>query len=85
MILGLFETHLFVEDLERSIRFYEDLPGLQLCHSDNERKVAFFWIGQPNEYMLGLWEKPAAEIDKRHFAFHLQQFSRNAIKSHRSE
>jgi catechol 2,3-dioxygenase-like lactoylglutathione lyase family enzyme len=69
MILGLFETHLFVADLERSMRFYSDLRGLELCYTDAARKAAFFWIGQPKAYMLGLWQKPETEIDKRHFAF----------------
>ncbi len=69
MIKGLFETHLFVEDLERSVQFYGDVLGLQQCGFESERRVAFFWIGKPQEAMLGLWEKPKAEVDKRHFAF----------------
>ncbi len=69
MIKGLYETHLFVENLERSIHFYANVLGLQQCYFDNERRAAFFWIGKPKEAMLGLWEKPKAEIDKRHFAF----------------
>ncbi len=69
MIKGLFETHLYVEDLERSIDFYANVLGLELCHFEPERRVAFFWIGKPKEAMLRLWEKPKAEIDKRHFAF----------------
>jgi len=69
MIKGLFETHLYVEDLERSIDFYANVLGLEQCHFEPERRAAFFWIGKPKEAMLGLWEKPKAEIDKRHFAF----------------
>ncbi len=69
MIKGLFETHLFVENLERSIDFYTNSMGLQQCYFEPDRKVAFFWIGKPQEAMLGLWEKPITEIDKRHFAF----------------
>jgi lactoylglutathione lyase len=69
MIQGLFETHLFVENLERSIDFYTDIMGLQQCHFEPGRRVAFFWIGKSQQAMLGLWEKPASEIDKRHFAF----------------
>jgi len=69
MIKGLYETHLFVRDLQRSIAFYKDLLGLELCYKEPERKVAFFWIGEPKEYMLGVWEKPVAEVQVRHFAF----------------
>jgi len=69
MIKGLFETHLFVEDLERSIDFYENVLGLTKCGYNDERRVAFFWIGEPKTAMLGLWEKPKEQIDIRHFAF----------------
>lgn len=69
MIKGLFETHLYVEDLEKSIDFYKNVLGLKQCGYNAERKIAFFWIGKPKEAMLGLWEKPKAEIDIRHFAF----------------
>ena len=69
MIQGLYETHLFVENLEVSIDFYTNVLGLKQCYFEEERRAAFFWIGKPKEAMLGLWEKPKAEIDKRHFAF----------------
>jgi len=69
MIKGLYETHLFVENIDVSISFYKDILGLEQCHYEKERKVAFFWIGKPQEAMLGLWEKPKQEIDRRHFAF----------------
>jgi len=69
MIKGLFETHLYVEDLEKSVDFYKNVLGLKQCGYNAKRKIAFFWIGKPKEAMLGLWEKPKAEIDIRHFAF----------------
>jgi GNAT superfamily N-acetyltransferase len=52
---GLFETHLTVSDLERSIAFYRDVVGLPLALDLPERAAAFFWIGGPGEAMLGLW------------------------------
>ncbi|NAY92306.1 VOC family protein [Muricauda sp. JGD-17] len=69
MIKGLYETHLFVENLQRSIDFYGKVLGLKQCHYEEERRVAFFWIGKDKQFMLGLWEKPKEEIDVRHFAF----------------
>jgi len=69
MIEGLYETHLFVESLEQSVDFYKNALKLKLCYTDENRKAAFFWIGKPKEAMLGLWEKPKNEIQKRHFAF----------------
>jgi catechol-2,3-dioxygenase len=69
MIKGLYETHLFVENLENSIDFYKNVLGLEQCYFEEDRRTAFFWIGKPKEAMLGLWEKPKSQIDKRHFAF----------------
>lgn len=69
MIKGLYETHLFVENLERSIDFYSKKMKLEQCHYEDERRAAFFWIGKPKQFILGLWEKPKEEIDIRHFAF----------------
>lgn len=69
MITGLYETHIYVENLQNSIEFYKNVLGLEQCHYEEKRKIAFFWIGKPKEAMLGLWEKPKNEIDKRHFAF----------------
>nr|WP_315422844.1 VOC family protein [uncultured Pedobacter sp.] len=69
MIKGLFETHIYVENLERSIEFYSNVLGLTQCHYEEGRRIAFFWVGKPREAMLGIWEKPKTEIDIRHFAF----------------
>lgn len=69
IIKGLFETHLYVEDIERSIEFYANVIGLEQCYYENERKAAFFWIGSPKTQMLGLWEFPKEKIEVRHFAF----------------
>lgn len=69
MIKGLYETHLFVENLERSMAFYGDVLELERCRFNDKRRTAFFWIGKDKQFMLGLWEKPKEEIDIRHFAF----------------
>ncbi|MFD2706785.1 VOC family protein [Salibacterium lacus] len=42
MIKGLYEAHLPVSDLKRSIDFYTDL-GLELEHIVEDR-LAFLWI-----------------------------------------
>ena len=69
MIKGLYETHVYVNDLQASIEFYKQLPGLQFCHYEEKRKIAFFWVGAPQKSMLGLWEMPEMEVRPRHFAF----------------
>ena len=69
MILGLFETHIAVADLERACRFYGETLGLELGLLDQERRVAFYWVGARGEAMLGLWETRADQIRPQHFAF----------------
>ena len=59
-IRDLFETHVTVSDLDRSMKFYGDSLGLQLAHVFPDRKVAFYWIGAPGKSMLGLWETGSA-------------------------
>ena len=48
-VTGLFETHLTVSDLDRSIEFYRETVGLPLALELHERGAAFFWIGGPGE------------------------------------
>jgi catechol 2,3-dioxygenase-like lactoylglutathione lyase family enzyme len=69
MIRGLFETHINVSDLERSVAFYRDVLGLEVGRIEQERRAAFLWIGAPGEAMLGLWEKPREQVVPQHFAF----------------
>ena len=61
-VTGLFETHLTVADLDRSIEFYRETVGLPLALELRERGAAFFWIGGPGEAMLGLWSIGSAPI-----------------------
>ena len=55
-IADLFEAHLTVSELRRAVAFYRDLLALPLARIFPERKVAFFWIGDPGKAMLALWE-----------------------------
>jgi lactoylglutathione lyase len=59
-IQGLFETHLTVADLKRSMDFYGDTLGIEQATVIPDRRVAFYWIGAPGKAMLGLWETGAA-------------------------
>jgi len=52
---ALFEGHLNVGELDRSITFYSEVIGLELAHIDKERGAAFLWIGERGGSMLGLW------------------------------
>jgi lactoylglutathione lyase len=40
-VRGLFETHLTVADLQRSMTFFGEVLGLELAQVFPERKVAF--------------------------------------------
>jgi lactoylglutathione lyase len=60
--VGLFETHLTVSDLNRSIAFWRDVVGLPVALEVPERGAAFFWVGGPGEAMLGLWSLGSAPL-----------------------
>lgn len=70
MIQGLYEAHLPVSDLKRSIDFYSGL-GLELDHIVEDR-LAFLWIEKDKSW-LGLWESNKVELEYhpsiRHIAF----------------
>ncbi|MBA3260889.1 MAG: VOC family protein [Thermoleophilaceae bacterium] len=51
----LFEAHLTVRDLGRSVGFYRDVVGLPVALEIPERGATFFWVGGAGEHMLGLW------------------------------
>jgi lactoylglutathione lyase len=55
-VRDLFETHLTVADLQRSMAFFGQTLGLELAGVFWERRVAFYWIGGRGSSMLGLWE-----------------------------
>jgi lactoylglutathione lyase len=59
---GLFETHLTVSDMSRSLAFYRRVVGLPLALELPERGAAFLWIGRPGRAMLGLWSLGSAPV-----------------------
>ncbi|MEC3876917.1 VOC family protein [Chryseobacterium salviniae] len=68
MIKGLYETHIQVSDLENATNFYTKVLGLKFAHKDENRRIAFLWVGKDKEFMLGLWEQKE-DLQTRHFAF----------------
>ena len=52
MIKGLYEAHLPVKNLDKSMAFYEKL-GLKMAWRDED--TAFFWLEEGKSW-LGLWE-----------------------------
>jgi lactoylglutathione lyase len=69
-VSGLFESHLTVADMPRSIAFYRDVVGLELAYELPERGAAFLWIGGPGEGLLGLWSLGSAPLGlSLHIAF----------------
>jgi lactoylglutathione lyase len=67
---GIYETHLPVSDLQRSITFYRDALGLTLAAEFPERGIAFLWTGDKHAGMLGLWAAGSAPLRMTlHFAF----------------
>ena len=80
-MLGIFETHLDVTDLDRSLEFYTAVLGLELAlqrqvdearadgHARGARRFGLLWVGGRGHAMLGLWERPGDRIHTQHFAF----------------
>ncbi len=61
-VRGLFETHLTVSDLKRSVGFYRDVVRLPVALEVPERNAAFLWVGGPGRSMLGLWSLGSAPL-----------------------
>ena len=55
-IQSLFEAHLHVSDLSRSLSFYSGVLGLHVAATFPDRRAAFLWVGAPGKAMLGLWD-----------------------------
>jgi lactoylglutathione lyase len=72
-IKGLFETHLTVSDMKRSLNFYQNIVGLKLAYEVKERNAAFLWIGNNSSQrrsILGLWSLGSAPMGMNlHVAF----------------
>jgi lactoylglutathione lyase len=69
-VRGLFETHLTVADLPRSMAFYRDVVGLPVALEVPERGAAFHWIGRSGNALLGLWSIGSAPMGMQlHIAF----------------
>lgn len=71
MIKGLYEAHLPVSNLEKSIEFYKNLD-LKIAYQNE--KLAFFWIEKGHSW-LGLWETDKVNTSYhpslRHVAFNV--------------
>jgi lactoylglutathione lyase len=69
-VRGLFETHLTVADLPRSMAFYRDVVGLPVALEVPERAAVFHWVGRPGHALLGLWSIGSAPMGMQlHIAF----------------
>ncbi len=69
-LAALFEAHLPVGDLVRSVAFYRDVVGLQLASHAPEVGAAFLWVGEPGDAMLGHWQDGSAPMGvSLHIAF----------------
>ena len=53
--MHLYEVHIPVSDLQRSIAFYRNIMGFELAFEVPQRHLAFMWIGKPEQSMIGLW------------------------------
>lgn len=73
-VTGLFETHVSVSELERSVSFYRDVVGLRLAWREDDRGAAFFWVPAHGTGLLGLWSLGSAPLALRlHLAFAVEE------------
>jgi catechol 2,3-dioxygenase-like lactoylglutathione lyase family enzyme len=96
-VRGLFETHVDVTDLNRSLEFYTGVLGLTLAlqrevdgarvdaHSRGARRFALLWVGGRGHALLGLWERPRDHIRTQHFAFEVELHELPALVSRLEE
>jgi len=80
MIKGIYEAHLPVSDLKKSIEFYKKLE-LEIAYQ--QEKLVFFWIEKGRSW-LGLWEtdkvKTPYHPSLRHIAFQIDRDNMQGIK-----
>jgi lactoylglutathione lyase len=86
-VSGLYESHLTVANLDRSIAFYRDIVELELAHIVRSRHAAFFWVGGREQSMLGLWCIHSSPVRLRlHIAFATElEHVRNSVAILRSK
>jgi len=74
-VSGIYETHLSVQDRQRSVKFYSETLGLPLAKEIVERDVTFFWVDESMKGLLGIWgsksQNPCVS-GRGHFAFSVE-------------
>ena len=72
--MRLYEAHLPVSDLDRSIEFFLGILNWRIGYENRERNIAFLLSNDDAETMLGLWGTGSlyGEMTKHHVAFWLE-------------
>lgn len=69
-VTGLYEMHIPVSDLKRSVALYSQIPGLEIAQEFPDRNMTLFWTGGKTSGMFGLLEIANEAIRARmHFSF----------------
>jgi lactoylglutathione lyase len=70
----IFEAHIIVRDLQRSVAFYRDVLGLQVGIEQPERPAAFFWVGGRGKSMLGIFTTGSwpTQMMQHHLSFQVK-------------
>ena len=73
-IKGLFEAHIIVRDLQRSVAFYRDVLGLEVGIEQPERPATFLWVGGRGKSMLGIFTLGSwpTQMMQHHLSFHVK-------------
>ena len=73
---GIFEAHITVRDLQRSLKFYQEVVGLEIGLSQPDRGpgAALLWVGGRGRSMLGIFSLGTAYpvgLMQHHLGFRL--------------
>ncbi|MDQ6643247.1 MAG: VOC family protein [Chloroflexota bacterium] len=76
-VQGLFEAHISVRDLDRSVAFYRDVVGLEVGLVQPERGAgaALLWVGGRGRSMMGLFSIGGSwplTVMQHHVAFRVE-------------
>lgn len=70
---GLYEAHVQTTDLPSAMAFYGETLGLPLAYHLEARNVAFYWLAENKQAMLGVWGVQADSWHSSHFAFRIRE------------
>ena len=70
---GLYEAHVQTTDFPRAMAFYGETLHLPLAYHLEARNVAFYWLAENKQAMLGVWGVTTDTWHGSHVAFRIRE------------